>query len=279
MERMEEEVPDSEYRMYQHFLTNSTWNHQGVILKVARDASEVMKSNKKMSGKPTGFIVDESAHLKKGDKSVGVVKQYAGVAGKVENCQVGVYASLVHGNRAALVNERLFIPKAWSVDRARCGKAGIPREDVQFKTKPQLALEMVDQAISGGIEFDWIGGDGLYGHNRELRNGLEKRNLFYVLDVHKDEKIYTRQPVFEVPEKTNKRGRPSKKPRPDIGPIRLDAYLKGLTGKDWSIEKKLRKTHKGWKKLKVCTRQVWIAEDGQSKELTLVATQTMDGRQ
>jgi hypothetical protein len=66
MERMEEEVPDSEYRMYQHFLTNSRWGHQGVILKVARDASEVMKSNKKMGGKPTGFIVDESAHLKKG---------------------------------------------------------------------------------------------------------------------------------------------------------------------------------------------------------------------
>lgn len=278
MERMEEEIPDSEYRMYQHFLTNSKWDYQGVILKVGRDASEVMESNKKMGGKPTGFIVDESAHLKKGDKSVGVAKQYAGVVGKVENCQVGVYASLVNGNRAALVNERLFIPKAWSVDRSRCKKAGIPR-GVQFKTKPQLALEMVDQAISAGIAFDWIGGDGLYGHNSELRNGLEERNLFYVLDVHKDEKVYTSQPVFEVPQKTNKRGRPSKKPRPDIDPIRLDTYVKGLTEKDWVIEKKLRKTHKGWKKLKVHTREVWTVEDGQSKQLTLVITQTMDGRQ
>jgi hypothetical protein len=103
--------------------------------------------------------------------------------------------------------------------------------------------------------------------------------LFYVLDVHKDEKIYTQQPVFEVPEKTNKRGRPSKKPRPDIDPIRLDTYIKGLTGKDWVIEKQLRKTHKGWKKLKVHTQRIWVVEDGQSKELTLVATQTMDGRQ
>ena len=279
MERMEEEIPDSEYRIYQHFLTNSTWDYQGVISQVASDASEVMKSNKKMSGEPTGFIVDESAHLKKGDKSVGVAKQYAGVAGKVENCQVGVYASLVNANRAALVNERLFIPKVWSANRLRCQKAGIPREDIKYKTKPQLALEMVDQAISEGIEFDWIGGDGLYGHNSELRNGLEKRDLFYVLDVHKDEKIFTRQPVFEVPEKTNKPGRPSKKPRPDIAPIRLDAYLKGLGENDWVIEKKLRKTHKGWKKLKVHTRQVWTVEDGQSKKLTLVITQTMDGRQ
>jgi SRSO17 transposase len=279
MERMEEEVPDSEYRMYQHFLTNSRWGHQGVILKVARDASEVMKSNKKMGGKPTGFIVDESAHLKKGDKSVAVAKQYAGVVGKVENCQVGVYASLVNDNRAALVNERLFIPKAWSVDKLRCQKAGIPKEKVPFRTKPQLALEMVDQAISEGVTFDWVGGDGLYGHNSGLRSGLEERKLFYVLDVHKDEKIYTQQPVFEVPEKTNKRGRPSKKPRPDIDPIRLDTYIKGLTGKDWVIEKQLRKTHKGWKKLKVHTQRIWVVEDGQSKELTLVATQTMDGRQ
>jgi len=123
-------------------------------------------------------------------------------------------------------------------------------------------------------------GDGLYGHNSELRNGLEERNLFYVLDVHKDEKVYTRQPVFEVPQKTNKKGRPPKRPRPDIDPIRLDAYVKELAEKDWEIEKKLRKTHhKGWKKLKVHTREVWTVEDGQSKQLTLVITQTMDGRQ
>jgi len=279
MERMEEEIPGSEYRIYQHFLTNSKWDHQGVILKVARDASEVIKSNKKITGKPTGFIVDESAHLKKGDKSVAVAKQYAGVVGKVENCQVGVYASLVNGNRAALVNERLFIPKAWSVDRLKSKEAGIPQEHIEFRTKPQLALEMVDQAISGGVEFDWVGGDGLYGHNRELRNGLEERNLFYVLDVHKDEKIYTRQPVFEIPQKMNKRGRPSKKPRPDIDSIRLDTYVKGLSEKDWVIEKKLRKTHKGWKKLKVHTQSIWIIENEQIKKLTLVVTQTMDGKQ
>ena len=193
MERMEEDIPDSEYRAYQHFLTHSKWDYQGVISKVATDTTELMKTNKMESGKPTGFVIDESAHLKKGDKSVGVAKQYAGVVGKVENCQVGVYASLVNDRRATLINERLFLPKKWAEDKARCQVAGVPKADIQFKTKPQLALEMVQQAIDEGITFDWVGGDGLYGHNSELRAGLEELGVFYVLDVHKDEKVYLRK--------------------------------------------------------------------------------------
>jgi hypothetical protein len=96
--------------------------------------------------------------------------------------------------------------------------------------------------------------------------------------VHKDEKFFTERPVFEVPAKTNKRGRPSKKLKPNIAPIRLDEYLNQLTNQDWNIENKIRKTHKGWKKLKVHTRKIWILQDGQIKELNLLITQTMDGK-
>ena len=201
-----------------------------------------------------------------------------GVVGKVDNCQVGVYASLVNDNRATLINERLFLPKKWVGDEKRCKKAGIPQEAVQFKTKPQLALEMIDEAIQTGIEFDWVGGDGLYGHNKELREGLDDRGLFYVMDVHKDEKIFTECPVMTIPEKKGKRGRPSKKLQPHIDPIRLDQYIKGLTNKDWSIEKKLRKTQKGWKKMKVHTKKVWVyqGENDQIKEQTLIITRLLD---
>jgi len=92
MERMEEEIPDSEYRLYQHFISNSKWDYKGLISRLAYDASALFEENKLRTGKPTGYIIDESAHLKKGDKSVGVTNQYAGVAGKIDNCQVGVYA-------------------------------------------------------------------------------------------------------------------------------------------------------------------------------------------
>lgn len=280
MERMEEEIPESEYRAYQHFITNSKWDYHEVLAKVAKDTSQVLQANKALSKQPTGLIIDESAHLKKGEKSVAVSKQYAGVVGKVENSQVGVYLSMVNDNRAGLIDERLFIPNKWIKDKPRCKQAGIPKEEVVFKTKPTLALEMIDKKVSEGIEFDWIGGDGLYGHNRALRNGLDKRGLFYVLDVHKDEKIFTKSPVFAIPVQNNKRGRPSKKPKPDIDPIRLDTYIKKLTDKDWVVEKQIRKTHKGWKKLKIHTNTIWVCEgeDQQVTQQLLIITQTIDGK-
>jgi len=278
MERMEEEIPDSEYRAYQHFLTNSEWDYEGVIAKVATDTSQLMQANKEKSGQPTGLIIDESAHLKKGDKSIGVCPQYAGVVGKVENCQVGVYASLINDNRTTLIDERLFLPTKWTKNRLRCQKAGVPKALIQFKTKPQLALDIIDRALDLGIVFDWVGGDGLYGHNSELRNGLLSRGLFYVLDVHKDEKVFTERPVLEIPQKTNRRGRPTKKAKPNIDPIRLDQYIKDIKDEDWHIENRIRQTHKGWKKLKVHTGKIWLLQNGQVQQLTLLITQTMDGK-
>jgi len=131
-------------------------------IKVFKDTSQVMEAIKMKSKKPTGLIIDESAHLKKGIKSVAVGRQYAGVVGKVDNCQVGVYASLVNDHRAGLVNERLFIPKNWVNGKASCKLAGIPEEYIKFKTKPQLAMEMIDEMVNEGVEFDWVGGDEGY---------------------------------------------------------------------------------------------------------------------
>lgn len=280
MERMEEEIPESEYRAYQHFITHSKWDYKAILSKVFIDTSDLIETIKSKSKKPTGLIIDESAHLKKGEKSVAVGRQYAGVVGKVDNCQVGVYASLVNDIRAGLVNERLFIPKNWIKDKARCKLAGIPQEHIKFKTKPQLALEMVDEMVNEGVKFDWVGGDGLYGHNRELRAGLDALGLLFILDVHKDETVFLERPHFSIPPKTEKRGRPSKKIKPDKTPLRVDKYVKQLETDDWKIESKIRKTHKGWKRLKVHLKKVWVCE-GESnkvKERTLIITQTMEGK-
>ena len=144
MERIEEDDPEMSYHQYQHFLTHSPWSHQSLITQVGQDASRVMAIEKQKSGLPTGLIIDESSHLKKGDLSVGVSRQYAGTVGKVDNCQVGVYVSLCNGNRATLVDERLFLPKCWIENESRCKQAGIPKQAMREKTKPVLALEMVD---------------------------------------------------------------------------------------------------------------------------------------
>lgn len=276
LERMEEEIDSAEYRRYQHFLTNSKWDHQAVINKVQTQASEALSAQKKINKLPVGLITDESSHLKKGIESVGVSRQYAGSAGKVDNCQVGVYTSLVNGTSATLIHEKLFLPESWTEDPRRCDKAGIPEDQREFRTKPELALEMIDECVKNGVCFDWIGGDGLYGHSGELTRGLDDRGLFYVLDVHRDEMVYLEEPPIAVPEPVGNRGRKPTNPKTDRIPFRLDTYKDSLLDQHWK-KVKIRKTAKGWLKLMVHTCRVWSwdGQEDRARERTLVITKTV----
>jgi SRSO17 transposase len=279
MERMEEEIEGSEYRAYQHFITNSTWDDVGLLQQLGRDVSEALKRHKVKTGLPTGLLIDESAHLKKGEHSVGVSRQYAGVIGKVDNCQVGVYCSLANDTRATLIRQRLFLPESWTSSSTRCDSADIPDDKRAFKTKTELALEMVDDLVALGAEFDWVGGDGLYGHSTSLCRGLDQRGLFYVLDVHKDELVYLQAPSFSVPEKKSGRGRKPVKAKANCEAIRLDDYLQTLDEKDW-VEEKVRKTAKGWLILNIHKTTVWVknAEKDEAYRQTLIITRTTDGQ-
>jgi SRSO17 transposase len=207
MERMVEQVPEQAYHQYHNFLSESRWDYKEVKKQTALEASALMENCKIQSGKPTGLIVDESSHLKKGKESVGVARQYAGVSGKIDNCQVAVYGSLCNETNATLIDTSLFLPQKWIDDKERCDKTGIPETERIFETKPEKALAMIKSNIKLGVKFDWIGGDGLYGHNTELTRGLDQENLFYVLDVHKDEMIYLEEPFFSIPPKKGKQGR------------------------------------------------------------------------
>ncbi len=264
MERMEEEVTGSTYRQYQHFLSASPWDHVPVIHQVARYMSALCAAQKAKKKTPTGCIVDESAHLKKGTASVGVSLQYAGVVGKVENCQVGVYASLCNDTSATLVNERLFLPEAWTEDAKRCEQAGIPQEAQSHHTKPQQTLSMIDELDDQGIQWDWIGGDGLYGHSYAFTKGLDNRGLFYVLDVHKDELIYEEEPHMAIPPRTHSHGPAPTKPRADREPIRLDQYCANVPEDGWDIVN-VRKTTTGRLKRKVHVATVWVWDGEESR--------------
>ena len=280
MERMVEEVEGSNYPAYHHFISHSKWDHEELISRIAIDASQIMEANKKATQLPTGYIIDESAHLKKGKASIGVANQYAGVAGKVDNCQVAVYSSLVNDTRATIINESIFLPKSWINDKKRCDKAKIPESARTYKTKPELALDMIDRNVADGVKFDWIGGDGLYGHNFELTKGLDQRGLLYVLDVHKDEKIYLEEPQIIIPVATKARGRrPTKLQALGVPSLRLDQYIKTLNQADWT-EEKVRKTAKGWLKLQVHTKQVWVwnGKEEQARRRIVVITRTVEKR-
>ena len=277
MERIEEAINKSEYQVYQQFITNSNWNSAGLQESVALKASEVLNNHKKKSKLPTGYIIDESSHLKKGKMSVGVSRQYAGVSGKVDNSQVAVYSSMVNEKYATIINERLFLPKSWTGSKGRCKKAGIPEAFMTYKTKPELALEMIKQDIDRGVKFDWIGGDGLYGHNSKLCQSLDDIGQFYVLDVHKDDRVYMEEPSISIPKRKEGSGRKPTRLKADKKLIRLDVLLKTIKEEQWSLEE-IRDTTKGKLKLYICKMKVWTW-DGKEKKAraqTLIITKTKE---
>ena len=272
MERIEEQDGNIlPYHQYQHFLTNSPWSHELLIKEVGRDLSAVMAKEKAKNDTPTGLIIDESSHLKKGVHSVGVGRQYAGVVGKVDNCQVGVYGSLCNGKRASLLGERLFLPKEWIEDKERSEAAGIPASALSYKTKPVLGLEIVESAIKNGIQFDWVGGDGLYGHNYELAVGLDILKLLFVLDVHKNQHIYTSEPTIYLPERKSNKGKAPTQLKAKEESQRVDKYKESLTNEDWE-KISIRKTTKGWLKAWIhCTKVwVWDGKEAKARQRTLV---------
>jgi len=134
-------------------------------------------------GDPGGvLVVDETGFLKKGTHSVGVGRQYSGTAGRVENCQVGVFVSYASRFGHALIDRRLYLPKDWAADKARRAKASVP-EDVEFATKPAMAREMIARTLDAGLPCAWVLADALYGSDYRFRRMLEERGQAYVLAV------------------------------------------------------------------------------------------------
>ena len=132
---------------------------------------------------PAGVLVaDETGFLKKGTTSVGVQRQYSGTAGKVDNCQLGVFLAYASAKGRAFIDRELYLPKAWTDDPERCRAARVP-EQVAFRTKPQLARVMLERALDAEVPASWVTADEAYGGDPALRRFLEDRGLSYVLAV------------------------------------------------------------------------------------------------
>ncbi len=137
------------------------------------------------------LAADETGFLKKGRMSAGVARMYTGTAGRVENCQVGVFLAYVTpGGSRALIDRELYLPEKWAGDRERCRAAGIG-DEVAFATKPELARQMIERAVQAEVPFAWVAGDEVYGGNPKLREWLEKEKIGYVLAVACSEMIAT----------------------------------------------------------------------------------------
>lgn len=128
------------------------------------------------------LIVDETGFLKKGTKSVGVQRQYSGTAGRIENCQIGVFLGYASARGRTFLDRQLYLPREWVGDAERRREAGVP-EDVGFATKPELARRMLGRAYAAGVPAAWVTGDEIYGDDTELRRWLEAEGHSYVLAV------------------------------------------------------------------------------------------------
>jgi len=139
------------------------------------------------------LVVDETGFIKKGTKSCGVARQYSGTAGRIENCQIGVCLGYAGAKGRAGIDRALYLPKGWAADPERRAEAGVPAA-VEFRTKPQLALEMIERALEAGVPAKWVVADEVYGSDGKLRRALEARDQAYVLAVKSNEKPTTWPP-------------------------------------------------------------------------------------
>lgn len=179
-ERAGEMSPDGMQRL----LRRADWDVDGV-----RD--DVRDYVVERLGDPAGvLIVDDTGFLKKGTRSAGVQRQYSGTAGRVENCQIGVFLAYASAAGHALIDRELYLPESWTSDRDRCRAAGIG-DEVKFATKPVLAQHMIERALDAQVPFSWATADEAYGQVKYLRVWLEERDISYVLATRRNDDVFT----------------------------------------------------------------------------------------
>jgi SRSO17 transposase len=171
-----EQAGDATPDAMQRLLNHADWNAD----KVRDDLRDYVVEH--LGDDAAVLVIDETGFLKKGSKSAGVARQYSGTAGRIENCQIGVFLAYATPTGRTFIDRELYLPKAWTDDRARCAEAGIGA-DVEFRTKPELAAAMVTRALDAGVPAGWVAGDEVYGQNAALRLALGERGIPYVLGV------------------------------------------------------------------------------------------------
>lgn len=273
---MTERVVDSSYQQLHHFISESPWDYKSVLTSVSKDISDLFST----SSSPIGLLLDESGHRKSGKKSVGVARQYLGSIGKTDNGQVGVFCALSQQDQVALVDVRLYLPKCWTDDKNRCKKAGIPLENQVYKTKPELALEMIE-GMADRVAYDWIGGDSLYGSSTPLRKGLQKLNKLFVMDVGENLHVHLQDPKPYIPASKSGRGRKKSAYISDSKPLKVKELIDTLADDDWKTYTFRTGTKGGMKrKMVIFDVYVWSATrvtEQYPEKLRLIISTDIDG--
>lgn len=195
------------------------------------------------------LVVDETGFLKKGRHSAGVARQYSGTAGRIENCQVGVFLAYVSRHGQTLIDRELYLPQEWTDDPERCAGVGVPAERV-FATKPKLAHQMLARAFEAGLRPAWVTGDSVYGDVRGLRLWLEEREQAHVMAISGKEYVWINLQQHRISQLLAE--------LPAEGWTRLSAGdgAKGPRWYDWLLIPVNRPPQQGWRRWVLVRRKL-----------------------
>jgi SRSO17 transposase len=167
-----------------HFVGHSEWSDEQLRLEATRYVCEVLAEQEPV----TTWVIDDTGFLKQGTHSVGVQRQYTGSAGKIANCQIGVSLEIATATQHVPIDFELYLPESWTSDRARCKQARIP-DDMQFKTKVELALGMIERAARAKVPGQVILADSAYGESCEFRTTVRELGFDYAVGIHSTTKV------------------------------------------------------------------------------------------
>jgi SRSO17 transposase len=227
-ENIAEAMDGGPVRTVQAFIATGAWSDRSILGKMQQDVVGVLTD-------PDALVnVDETGFPKKGTKSVGVAWMYSGTLGRVDNCQIEVFANYTSSHRHVLLDRRMYLFNECDEDRKRREDAGMT-ESMIFRTKAELALEMIEQATVAGIPFQWVGGDAVYGDTLSFIQGVRMLQKWYVLDCSCDTHVWTSKPEV-IP--ATQRPKPPKGRRPTQPLVvgehrRVDAVIAGLPRTAW----------------------------------------------
>jgi len=200
IEPLAQRVPGGNVQALQQFVGQSPWAWEPARCLLAQQMEEELLPS-------AAWIIDDTGFPKQGHESVGVARQYSGTLGRVGNCQVAVAVHLATAEESMPLDWALYLPQAWIEDGERCRKAGVP-ENTPFRTKGELALELIDHLLGWGLKRQPLLADAGYGNSSEFRQGLEGRQLSYVVGVESSTGVWDRPTQRVQPRRRGGGGRP-----------------------------------------------------------------------
>jgi len=255
-ENIAQAIAGCNVRNLQAFVTTGAWRDEALLAEMRGCVLGVLADDDAICN------YDETGFPKKGSKSVGVKRQYSGTLGRTDNCQIGVFANYCSAKGHTFMDRRLFLPQEWADDPLRRAEAGVPA-GVVFRTKPELALEMLAVAVDEGVPFRWVGGDSVYGDSPTFVRGVRQLGKWYVVDTSADARVWTEEPrVIPAEQRPRpRRGRPCTQPVVVGEPRRVDEVIAALPVKAWR-RVTVAEGSQGPRVYEYAEVWVWFSEEG-----------------